>query len=83
MLFSVTYFGAKKALELYQEHIEKNLKHKLGSLSNKTLGCYCTGPNCHGIALIEVWKKFYATKDEEETLNTPPEIKTEIQIIES
>ncbi len=58
--FKVNIFGRDKALELYQNYIEKRLieeegfKEELLKLDGKVLGCFCKPDKCHGDILVEI-----------------------------
>ena len=55
--FSVKKFGREKCLELYEEHVRKNLYSELEELKGKTLVCWCTNLPCHGHVLMKLLKE--------------------------
>ena len=62
--FTVKQYGLERAISLYREHLQKQIKEgkitasDLENLKGKNLGCWCDPGNpCHGHVLLEILKK--------------------------
>ena len=57
--YKVSEYSLGESLDLYEEHIRKNLVPDLQELSGKSLGCFCDQSNpCHTQVLVKLYNEF-------------------------
>ena len=56
-------YKGENCLQLYEDHVRKNLYDQIGELANKTIGCFCVmkpyeqgmEPTCHTHILVKLY----------------------------